>query len=192
MALIYFMRHGQTDFNAAKRIQGNIEVPINATGRTQARRNGGVLNEIISDKSRFDFVASPLLRTRQTMEIVREAMGLPAQGYRLDERLHEVRFGDWGGMTMEEIAQRDTENFLRREADVWNVAPPGGECFRTKYERTVAWLSEVAADTVVVAHGGTSRSIRGYLLKLPPEEIVHLDVPQDRVMMIEDGKISWL
>jgi probable phosphoglycerate mutase len=44
----------------------------------------------------------------------------------------------------------------------------------------------------VVGHGGTSRSLRGHFLRLPPEEIVHLDVPQDKVLMIEDGKLTWL
>jgi broad specificity phosphatase PhoE len=192
MPLIYFLRHGQTDYNAARRIQGDIDVPINATGRGQARRNGGVLNELIGDKSRFDFVASPLLRTRQTMEIAREAMGLPAGGYRIDARLHEVRFGAWRGMTMDEIAARDPVHHARREADPWNVAPPEGECFREKYDRTMEWLSEVRMDTVVVAHGGTSRSLRGFLLKLTPLEIVHLDVPQDKVLLIEGDKLTWL
>ena len=103
MPLIYFVRHGQTDYNASKRIQGELEIPINAKGREQARRNGGLLAELIGDKGRFDFVASPFLRARQTMEIVRDAMGLPAQGYRTDDRLKEISFGEWAGLTWPEI-----------------------------------------------------------------------------------------
>ncbi len=78
MPLIYFLRHGQTPFNAEGRIQGQIEVPLSELGRSQALRNGAVLAEVLGEPERFDFVASPLLRTRQTMEIVRSAMGLPA------------------------------------------------------------------------------------------------------------------
>jgi broad specificity phosphatase PhoE len=192
MPLIYFLRHGQTDYNAAGRIQGSIDIPLNAHGRAQAKRNGSVLNELIGDKSKFGFVASPLLRARQTMELVRAGMGLEPEAYSTEERLQEVRFGDWGGMTMAEIAAQDPENYRLREADPWNVAPPAGECFRELYARVMDWFAGVTEDTVAVAHGGTNRCIRGHFLKLPPQEIVHLDVPQDKVLMIEDGKLTWL
>jgi len=100
MPLIYFLRHGQTDYNASKRIQGELEIPINAKGREQARRNGGLLAELIGDKGRFDFVASPLLRATQTMEVLRSAMGLPLDGYRTDCRLKEISFGEWAGLNL--------------------------------------------------------------------------------------------
>jgi len=192
MPLIYFLRHGQTGFNAEHRIQGSIDVPLNALGRAQAQRNGGVLNELISDKLSFDFVASPLLRARETMEIVRTAMGLAPDNYRTDDRLQEVRFGAWGGMTWAEIEARDPENYWRRQADPWNIAPPEGESFRELSGRVMDWLAGVTSDSVVVAHGGVSRCLRGHLLKLAPEEIMHLDVPQDKVLMIEGDKLTWL
>lgn len=192
MPVIYFVRHGQTDYNAARRVQGTIDVPINAHGRMQAKRNGGVLNELIGDKSQFDFVASPLLRARQTMEILRAGMGLDAESYRTDARLREVDFGAWAGMTMTEIAGRDPINYARRREDPWNVAPPGGECLRDLFARVMDWFESVARDTVVAAHGGTNRCLRGHFLKLAPQEIVHLDVPQDKVLMIEAGKLTWL
>jgi probable phosphoglycerate mutase len=126
------------------------------------------------------------------MEIVRDAMGLVRSDYRTDGRLQEIHFGDWSGMTMAEIALHDPQNYARRQADPWNNAPPGGECFRELYARVMDWLAELAADTVVVAHGGTSRSLRGHFLNLPPQEMVHLDVPQDKVLMIEESKLIWL
>jgi probable phosphoglycerate mutase len=192
MPLIYLLRHGQTSFNAEGRIQGSIDVPLNEHGRAQAQRNGGVLNELISDKQRFDFVASPLLRARETMEIVRTAMGLAPDGYRVDDRLQEVRFGAWGGMTWAEITERDPENYRRREGDRWNIAPPEGESFRELHERVTDWLAGVTADTIAVAHGGTNRCLRGHFLKLAPQEILHLDAPQDKVLMIEGNKLTWL
>ncbi|HZV20788.1 MAG TPA: histidine phosphatase family protein [Hyphomicrobiales bacterium] len=191
MPQIYFLRHGQTDYNAAGRIQGTAEVPINAKGQAQALRNGHVLNELISDKAQFDFVASPLLRTRQTMEIVRSILGLNPQGYRTDGRLKEIDFGAWGGMTLAEIAATDPENYAKRQADPWNVAPPKGQCFREFYAQTMSWFHEVIRDTIVVAHGGTSRCLRGHVLKLTPQQMVELDVPQDKVLLIEDDKIAW-
>ena len=192
MPLIYYVRHGQTDYNAARRIQGILDVPINATGRLQARRNGGLLNEIIGDKARFDFVASPLSRARQTMEIVRHEMGLPREDYRTDDRLKEIRFGVWGGLTMQEIAERYPKNYARRQVDPWNEAPPEGQCYREFYDQVMGWLAEVTSDTILVAHGGTGRCLSGHFLKLPHEEIVRLDRPQDRVLMIDGETLTWL
>ena len=192
MPLIYFVRHGQTDYNAARRIQGILDIPINATGRLQARRNGALLSELIWDKARFDFVASPLLRARQTMEIVRHEMGLSPDGYRADDRLKEIRFGAWGGLTMQEIAERDPHNYALRQADPWNAAPPEGQSYREFYDQVMGWLAEVTSDTILVAHGGTGRCLSGHFLKLPHEEIVHLDRPQDRVLMIDGETLTWL
>ncbi len=192
MPLIYFVRHGQTDYNASKRIQGTLEIPINAKGREQARRNGSLLAELIGRKDLFDFVASPLLRSRQTMEIVRDTMDLPAQGYRTDDRLKEISFGAWAGLTWPEIEARDPEAYARRQADRWNERAPGGECYRDVYKGVVEWLQSVTVDTVVVAHYGTARCIRGHFLKLAPARILDLDVPQDKVLMIEGNTLSWL
>ncbi len=104
----------------------------------------------------------------------------------------EILFGAWGGMTWAEIKERDPENFARRDADMWNVAPPEGECFRELSERVVQWFSEIKQDTVVVSHGGVSRVLRGHILKLSPEEMMRLDVPQDKVLMIEGDRLTWL
>ncbi len=192
MPVIYFLRHGQTDYNAAKRVQGTLDLPINEKGREQARRNGGLLAELIGDKDRFDFIASPLLRARQTMEIVRDSMGLPMDGYRLNDRLKELSFGAWSGLTWPEIEALDPEAYVRRQADRWNVAPPGGECYRDVYPAIARWLESVTSDTVVVAHFGTARCVRGYFLKLPPAQIIELDAPQDKVLMIEGETLTWL
>src|SRR5262249_13807186 len=69
---IYFVRHGETDWNAAKRYQGRRDIPLNATGLAQGRRNGQVLAELIGSRAAsLDYVASPLMRARETMEIMR-------------------------------------------------------------------------------------------------------------------------
>ncbi|MBT3069372.1 histidine phosphatase family protein [Rhodomicrobium sp. Az07] len=192
MPLIYFIRHGQTDYNAARRVQGWLDIPINATGRVQALRNGGVLNELISDKTRLDFISSPLLRTRETMEIMRAAMGLPTAGYRMDDRLKEIGFGEWEGMTHEEIDAIAKDLHDSVQADRWNKAPPGGQSFRDYTAQVLSWLAELERDTVVVAHGGTSRVVRAHFMKLGPVDMHKLDVPQDKVLLIEGGALHWL
>ena len=186
------MRHGQTDWNAQRRLQGTLDVPINATGRAQALRNGGMLAELICGKGRFNFVSSPLLRARETMEIVRSAIGLPAGGYRTDDRLQEISFGAWGGFTWAEIEERDPEGYARRQADPWNETPPEGQCFRDFHAQAVAWFGEVASDTIVVGHGGTSRCLRGHVLKLTPREFLRLEVAQDKVLLFEGETVTSL
>ena len=74
---LYLVRHGQTDWNAEARFQGQMDIDLNDLGREQARQNGIKLGRLLgSEISRFDFVASPMSRTRETMEVARAAVGL--------------------------------------------------------------------------------------------------------------------
>lgn len=194
MPLIYLVRHGQTDWNAQYRLQGQIDTPLNETGRGQARRNGEALVRLIDDPAHFDFVASPLGRTRETMEIIREAMGLPEEIYRSEAILKEINFGNWQGQTWDQLRTERPEEIEARFTDPWNTVAPGagGESYAMLSARAVSWLEGVRKDTVVVTHGGINRCIRGHLEKLTTSEIPHLKVPQDKVLVIENGTTSWL
>ena len=68
----------------------------------------------------------------------------------------------------------------------------GGESYRALSERVAAWLGEVERDVVVAAHGGVMRVLRGLSRGLEPAEIFRLDVPQDKVLVIEAGRTRWL
>ena len=126
---IYMIRHGQTDWNAQIRMQGQKDIPLNDTGRRQASGNGRALQALLGDDAeKFDFVASPLHRTRETMELIREAMGLARSGYRMDDRLKEVSFGDWEGYTMAELEREMPERVAERELSKWDFIPPGAGC----------------------------------------------------------------
>ena len=191
---LYFIRHGQTDWNFEGRLQGQRDIPLNATGRAQAKRNGHMLAELLGDAvSHFDFVASPLGRTRETMEILREALGLPLARYRMDDRLKEICFGDWEGITWKELKKSDRAAYDARYADPWGTrGPGGGESYADVAARIAAWASELSADTVVVSHGGVNRCLRAVLLDLPRAEVPQLEVPQDQIMLVEGGSISWV
>jgi probable phosphoglycerate mutase len=194
MPLIYFIRHGETDWNVERRMQGQLEVPINANGRRQAARNGRILREVIGDGAGFDFVASPQLRTRQTIEIARAEMDLDPAAYRTDDRLREIHKGDWQGLLWPEICGRFPEAVVAYELDRWNVTPPGNsaESFAALDERVYAWLANVASDTVVVSHGGPMRCIRRHLLGLDDATTLTLPVPQDMILRIHGRELEWI
>jgi broad specificity phosphatase PhoE len=194
MPVIYFIRHGETDWNAERRMQGRLEIPINATGQMQAARNGSLLRQHLADAAGFDFVSSPQLRTRQTMEIVRREMDLAPAAYRTDERLREIHKGDWQGHLWADLSKLYIAEMEAYNLDYWNVLPPGegAESFAMMHARVCGWFDEVDRDTVVVSHGGPMRCLRRHLLGLDADTTSKLPVPQDQILCIEDGVLSWL
>src|SRR5215831_15313323 len=98
--LFYFMRHGETDWNVEGRLQGQHDTPLNRVGHGQAVRCGEILRDLFTCESRE---ASPLVRARKTMELVRAELGLDAIDYRVDARLAELSFGRWEGLTFAEL-----------------------------------------------------------------------------------------
>jgi broad specificity phosphatase PhoE len=192
MPVIVFLRHGETDWNVEGRLQGQQEVPLNARGRSQARRNGETLKQAVADVAEFDFVASPLGRARETMEIARLAMGLDPKAYRIDDRLREVTFGRWEGFTTEEIRTREPGELAAREADKWGFSPPGGESYELLATRVRPWLAELDVPTVVVAHGGIGRVLWIELAGLDPAEAVVTIIPHDRIFIWSEGRARLL
>jgi len=191
---IYFVRHGETDWNAEGRLQGQADTDLNGTGRAQATRNGRRLGELVAEPATLDFVASPLRRTRETMELLRGALGLDPAGYRTDPRLVEVHFGDWQGHTFAELEAVDPGCFARREADKWRFLPPGegAESYERLAGRIRPWLEGVTGDTVCVTHGGVLRVAFRLAGALSPAECAALPIPQDRVLRLRDGQLEWL
>ena len=193
-ATIVFLRHGETDWNVEGRLQGQRDVPLNDRGRGQARRNGEIVKHAVPGIAAFDFVASPLGRARETMEIARRALGLDPADYRTDDRLREVTFGRWEGFTTEEIRAREPRELAEREADKWGVAPPGGESYEVLAGRVRPWLAEIVRPTVVVAHGGVGRVLWIELAGMDTSTAVAIAIPHDRVFLWADGAahLLWL
>ena len=190
---LYYVRHGETDWNVAQRYQGQRDIPLNANGRTQAARNGRTLLEKLGpDVETLDFVASPLARARETMEIARREMGLAPHAYRVDARLSEINYGHWEGQYWHELPTTDPEGFAARAADLWGWQPSDGESYSMLTDRVALWLADMKRDAIVVSHGGVSRALRGIVLKLTSADIFQLEVPQDKILIIRDGTASWL
>ena len=155
------------------------------------------LGEILGDTvDEFDFVASPLKRTRATMEIIRTAMGLPPLAYRTDPRLVEISFGDWEGSTLKELKATQRERVAERNASKWDFIPPGddAESYEILSWRTGSWLASVDRPTVCVTHGGVIRTLFQAISDLPKSSAAEGEIPQDRIVRIETAErtIVWL
>ncbi len=181
--ILYYIRHGQTDWNAQLRFQGRQDIALNDTGRAQALENGRKLAELVMQPAAFDFVTSPLGRTRETMEIVRGAMGLAPDAYRIDERLIEASYGTLEGTTLGEFKAADPASHKERKRARWTYCPPQGESHAMVHQRIREWYDTVTADTVVVGHGVVGRVLRYHLLGLDPQEAAEYVFPQDRVFV---------
>lgn len=193
-APIFVSRHGQTAWNAEARVQGQAEADLTELGRRQAAANGDTLARLVPDPTGYRFVASPMRRTRETMEIIRARMGLSPQGYELEPRIVEVHFGDWQGFTFAELEKASPGSTKGRDADKWSYLPPGegAESYAALAERIRPWAQRMRGPALVVTHGGVIRSLFHILNGLSGQDAAMMDVHQDRVLRWQDGRIDWV
>lgn len=190
MPLLYFIRHGETDWNAEGRVQGTRDIPLNRKGIGQASAAGAILLDVLKTTGRvpadFDFVSSPLGRARHTMHLLRVALGLPENGYRLDQDLREIAYGDWEGMTFAEMEKHSPEHYALRLKDRWGTAAPAGESYAQVHDRLAAWYGALTADTIAVAHGGTMRALMTHLGHLDPQKASDTPIAQGAVYVFDN------
>ena len=192
--LLYYVRHGETDWNRDGRLQGRRDTSLNARGREQAVCCGEILRALFArnglDAAALDYVASPLQRARETMERMREALGLPPHAYRVEPHLAEIAFGDWEGLTLAEVAMRDPEGFAARERDKWAFVPPNGESYQQVSMRVAECYEALRTDTVVAAHGGTARALMVHLGIDVPAAAPRLSIEQGVVYVLGPGRLE--
>ncbi len=192
--VIYYMRHGETDWNVERRLQGRQDIPLNARGRAQGAHCGEILRDLFvqrkADPAALDYVSSPLQRARATMELARAGLGLPPLDYRVDARLTEICFGEWERFTIAELHERDPQRIAQREHDKWHFVPPGGESYRMVAERMREWHASIMRDTVVAAHGGTARGLMAMLGIAKPAAAPLIDIAQGVIYVFEGEKLT--
>jgi broad specificity phosphatase PhoE len=180
--VLYFVRHGETDWNRERRLQGQHDIPLNPLGRTQAQRCGTLLRELLGKDgvgvADYDYVSSPLGRARETMEIMRGVMGLDPSAYRTDARLMEMSFGRWEGFTYAELQTREAAALEARERDKWGFVLPGGESYAQLEKRVQVWYESIGRATVASAHGGVCRALMALLKVVQPSEASMGDIGQ--------------
>jgi broad specificity phosphatase PhoE len=191
---IYYIRHGETDWNAEGKLQGGQDIPLNDLGREQAAHAGNILADLFARDGRSEqslgFVASPLGRARSTMELVRGVLRLPLAQYALDDRLREIGYGAWEGSTLAQMRLSDPAVFAQREVDKWTVPPPGGESYASVQARVSDWYAQLNADTVAVAHGGTARALMVALDFETPDSAADLTIEQGAVYVFSEGGLQ--
>lgn len=155
MTLLTLVRHGQTDWNLARRIQGATDIPLNDTGRDDARTAAAALAGVGYDA----IYASPLKRAQETAQIIADELGLATPA--LTHGLRERSFGEGEGMLV--------EDYLTQFGD-WTSAVPGAETLEEVRDRALDSLERIvrasrrrsaprAESLIVVSHGGVIRSL---------------------------------
>ena len=191
---LYYIRHGETDWNVAGRLQGRRDVSLNALGRAQAAHCGEILRGLFDrdgrDPAGFEYVSSPLARARETMELLRPVLGLAPNGYRIEPRLVEIAFGSWEGSTIAQLRSSDPQRIAAREQDKWHFVAPGGESYAVVSARVRDWYRELSRGTVAVAHGGTARGLIAYLGIAKPAAAPLVDIAQGVVYVFEGDRLT--
>lgn len=187
-AKMIYIRHGETDWNRQGRMQGQRDIALNALGRRQAARNGRILPLLLGG-TKWRFIASPLARATDTMNIALNAAGMADMEFESDDRLKEISFGRWEGLTLAEIAQKDAVGGKSRQADKWRYVPPDGESYADLCARIGGWLADQHRPAVVVAHGGVLRILHHLLGGVAAADAPLLAVPQDRITIFAGGRV---
>ncbi|NLP18516.1 MAG: histidine phosphatase family protein [Firmicutes bacterium] len=164
MAIFYLVRHGVTEWNRERRIQGQLDVELTEEGREQARRAGRAL---VGEGIEYIYT-SDLSRARETARIIAAELQIPIAGSRRE--LREIDFGRWEGLGIEEIGEKDPEVYARWRENRIEMPTPGGESFRMLADRSVKCIDHLAAKhpqdkMVVVTHGGPIIHILGAIMK---------------------------
>ena len=190
---IYYVRHGQTQWNAKGLAQGSSDIELNNLGREQALANGERLAALLQgiDLAKLAFVSSPMKRAKETMEIIRSGLGLPKTGYKTDPRLKEMGFGVSEGTSWPAYAKRLTEAEAKTGADPWVFAAEGGESYAGLAARALPFFQEATRDTVVACHGGVSRCVLVAMTGTKPIDAINMVIPQDRIMVLRGKDLSW-
>jgi len=185
MPHIYFVRHGQSEWNAIQRFQGQWNSALSELGQGQAHVSGRLMAEVGIEA----LFASPLGRARQTAEIITEYV--PGVPVRYDERLREWDCGDWSGHLREEVVAKWPSEWAARQADVFHYRGPNCENYPDMFARVrpfVAGLERPGTERVaVVSHGMIGKVMVAILLGLGEEETLSIHQANDVVFRVVTG-----
>ncbi len=177
MKTIYLIRHGQTQWNVEKRMQGRLDSALTKSGIAQAHSHGKWLKARANVEELW---VSPSGRARETAHILNSYVRAPIE---FDVSLLERDVGEWSGLTMDEIQVNFPQAWEARLADPYQFRPPGGENIEDMLARCTDFIDGLlggdASEIVLLTHQVISRVIISYLLELKPEEMLQIVHPND-------------
>lgn len=183
---LWVMRHGQTEWNAERRMQGHQDSPLTALGCEQAARQAALMSDILASHQHVELIASPLGRAVQTADIV-----FGARPYRLDHRFQEISVGVFEGRTRSELEASFPDLFGLSWLG-WYDRAPGGERLSDLRARVTEGLSALTGPTAIVCHGITLRMIRLVVLGWSDDRLEEMEVRQGAVHLLRKGQHEML
>ncbi|MDE9450642.1 histidine phosphatase family protein [Aliiroseovarius sp. Z3] len=182
---LFVIRHGQTEWNLARRHQGRLDSPLTELGCQQAREMGVILRRIVGERQDVQAFSSPQGRALQTAELSLKPLGWPLTQ---DARLCEVAFGAWEGLTQTEINAAWPALSAMAEDDPinWHFMSPGGETYLDLERRADAFLADLSGPAVIFTHGILSRVLRARWLGLNEHEMLDLPGGQGIIFHLSD------
>ncbi|HEY8573047.1 histidine phosphatase family protein [Phenylobacterium sp.] len=187
--MILLVRHGETEWNVVRRLQGRSDSPLTERGRRQVRAMGRLIRDLIAHDGGegWRLISSPLGRTVATAEAIAAATGLAVE---YDERVAEVNCGEWEGALFTDILTGAGGTMSRGRI----FEAPGGETLADVQARIASFLADLPPEpdrrVVLVSHGVTGRVLRGQYAGVPDEQAVELDAPHDAVWRLADGQLD--
>ena len=186
---LYFVRHGETNWNKQSLIQGTHETELNANGVAQAQALAAALKLKQAELQDFDFVVSPQLRAQQTMKIIADAQPRDLALVSTEPRVRELGFGVWEGKPFWELK---ASPIYPADADAhYEWRPAGGESYADGVARVDDFLGTITRPTLIVAHGAIGRCLIGFVTNMMPRDICHLPTPQGCYCKLENGSFTW-
>lgn len=176
---IWFIRHGETYWNAERRVQGQLESELTPRGIEQAHAQARLMRRIL--ESNPPCFVSPLGRAQQTAQI---AVG--GAGFATDARLADVHAGDWQGELRDDILRWNPGLETQTALEVF-LSAPNGERFEAFRNRIQSFLDELTSPSVVVGHGLLGQVLRGVVCGLDRAEMGSIPNEQGCVYVLSDG-----
>jgi probable phosphoglycerate mutase len=182
---LYLLRHGQTEWNIAARLQGRLDSALTKQGRAQAKQQGTLLNGLLSNLPELDVFCSPQHRAQHTAQIALQGSDQPFQ---TDDRLREMSAGWWDGCYLDDIERTNGPLFeqARNSFELMFLAPDG-EGEDSVLLRCRGLLADLKGPSVLITHGATLCILRGLLRGMRFDDMLDLSHEQGCIYAIENG-----